>query len=90
MLVVPVMQTLIFGYAIQTQIGDLPTVVYDLDGRSGSRELAMAPWDRRFTLDATHGQPFSYWAGTHTPDGMVHLSDSRLIYSFNLAWLLGS
>ena len=42
MLVVPVMQTLIFGYAIDTQIDNLPTVVYDLDGRRASRELAEA------------------------------------------------
>ncbi len=39
MLVVPVMQTLIFGYAINTEIEDIPTVVYDLDGRQAAREL---------------------------------------------------
>ena len=33
MLVVPVMQTIIFGYAIDTQIENIPTVVFDLDGR---------------------------------------------------------
>ena len=49
----------------------------------------MAPWNRTFTLDATHGQPHSYWAATQTPDGIVHLSDGRLHYAFNLAWLLG-
>ncbi|MCY2963182.1 MAG: ABC transporter permease [Planctomycetota bacterium] len=42
MLVVPVMQTIIFGYAIQTEIRNIPTVVYDLDGRSGARELVEA------------------------------------------------
>lgn len=40
MLVVPVMQTLIFGYAIDTQIEDIPLVVFDLDGRRQGRELA--------------------------------------------------
>ena len=59
------------------------------DVRSGSQTHFMAPWDRTFTLDATHGQPHSYWAATQTPDGIVHLSDSRLHYAFNLAWLLG-
>ena len=59
------------------------------DVRNGGQTLLMAPWDRSFTLDATHGQPFSYWAGTQTPDGVVHLSDGRLLYAFNLAWLLG-
>lgn len=42
MLVVPVIQTLIFGYAIDTQIENLPTVVYDLDGRMQARELVDA------------------------------------------------
>ncbi len=39
MLVVPVMQTLIFGYAIDTQIEQIPTVVFDLDQRRAGREL---------------------------------------------------
>ncbi len=39
MLVVPVMQTIIFGYAIDTQIENIPTVVHNLDGRPASREL---------------------------------------------------
>ena len=34
MLVVPVMQTIIFGYAIDTQIEHIPLVVFDQDGRS--------------------------------------------------------
>ncbi len=32
MLVVPVMQTVIFGWAINTQIENIPTVIMDLDG----------------------------------------------------------
>tara|TARA_R110002095_G_scaffold194767_6_gene173191 strand:- start:2888 stop:5113 length:2226 start_codon:yes stop_codon:yes gene_type:complete len=36
---VPVLQTIIFGYAIDTQIENIPTVIYDLDGRSSAREL---------------------------------------------------
>jgi ABC transporter DrrB family efflux protein len=36
---VPVLQTFIFGYAIETEIENIPTVVYDLDGRSAAREL---------------------------------------------------
>jgi ABC transporter DrrB family efflux protein len=42
MLVVPVMQTIIFGYAIDTQIEHIPLVVYDLDGRRSARELVEA------------------------------------------------
>lgn len=53
MLVVPVMQTIIFGYAIDTQIEDIPLVVYDLDGRQASRELIAAFENtRRFRIMA--------------------------------------
>ena len=39
MFVIPVLQIVIFGYAIQTEIENIPTVVFDLDGRQPSREL---------------------------------------------------
>ncbi len=55
--------------------------------KSAAKSYVMGPWNRTFTLDATHGQNKSYWAATQTPDGVVHLNDSRLDYAFNLAWL---
>ncbi len=39
MFVVPVIQTIIFGYAINTQIENIPTVVLNLDGRNQSQIL---------------------------------------------------
>jgi ribosome-dependent ATPase len=42
MLVVPAMQTIIFGYAIDTQVEHIPLAVYDLDGRRHARELVDA------------------------------------------------
>ena len=42
LLIVPVLQTIIFGYAIDTQIENIPTIVYDLDGRNSARELREA------------------------------------------------
>ncbi len=39
MFAVPVLQTFIFGYAINTEIEHIPTVVYDLDGRVEARTL---------------------------------------------------
>ena len=42
MLVVPVMQTIIFGVALDTQVEHIPTVILDLDGRRASRELTEA------------------------------------------------
>jgi ribosome-dependent ATPase len=51
MLVVPVMQTIIFGYAIDTQIENIPTVVFDMDGRAQSRQLIdMFKNTRRFKV----------------------------------------
>ncbi|MBL8850238.1 MAG: ABC transporter ATP-binding protein/permease [Planctomycetaceae bacterium] len=42
MFAVPVVQTFIFGVAIQTEVEHIPTVIYDLDGRSHGRALADA------------------------------------------------
>ncbi|MFN0056454.1 MAG: ABC transporter permease [Planctomycetales bacterium] len=42
MFVVPVVQTIIFGFAIQTEIENIPTAVCDLDGRRAGRELVEA------------------------------------------------
>lgn len=39
MFLVPVIQTIIFGYAINTQIENIETVVFDLDGRTEARRL---------------------------------------------------
>jgi len=39
MLVIPALQTLIFGYAINVKIEHIPTVVYDLDGRRHAEQL---------------------------------------------------
>ncbi len=51
MLVVPVMQTIIFGYAIDTQIENIPTVIFDMDGRAQGRQLIDAFVNtRRFKL----------------------------------------
>ena len=51
LLVVPVFQTIIFGYALDTQIENIPTVVFDLDGRQKSREFVEAMVNtRKFTI----------------------------------------
>ena len=42
MFVVPLVQLTIFGYAIDTEIEHIPTVVYNTDGRRESRELIEA------------------------------------------------
>lgn len=51
MLVVPVLQTVLFGYAIQLNVEHIPTVVFDLDGRRQARELVEAFQNTRtFTI----------------------------------------
>jgi ABC transporter DrrB family efflux protein len=51
LLVVPVFQTIIFGYALDTEIENIPTVVFNLDGRRASRELVEALVNtRKFTI----------------------------------------
>ena len=39
LLVIPVIQTLIFGYALETQIDNIPMAVFNMDGQPASREL---------------------------------------------------
>ncbi len=58
MLVVPVMQTIIFGYAIDTQIEHIPLAVYDLDGRRHARELveAFENTDRFDVVERVHDE----------------------------------
>lgn len=52
MLVVPVMQTIIFGYAIDTEIENIPMVVFDLDGRQQAREVVASFLNtRKFQLE---------------------------------------
>ncbi len=51
MFLVPVMQTIIFGYAINTQIENIPTVVFDMDGRKPAQTLIEKFKNtRRFTI----------------------------------------
>lgn len=38
-LIIPVMQTIVFGFAINTEIENIPMVVLDLDGRTSAREM---------------------------------------------------
>lgn len=40
MLLLPLIQLLLFGWAINTDVRNIPTVVYDQDGSSASRDLA--------------------------------------------------
>ncbi|HEX6886271.1 MAG TPA: ABC transporter permease [Planctomycetota bacterium] len=40
--VIPILQTILFGYAIRTEVEHVPTVLFDLDGRTSAQELVEA------------------------------------------------
>ena len=48
MLILPVMQLLLFGYAINTDVRHIPTVVYDQDRSAASRDLVQSLWSTGF------------------------------------------
>ena len=52
-----------------------------------SGDIEIAPWQRQATLTQTSGQPEGYMSATQTPDGMIYLTDGKIVYSYNLAWL---
>lgn len=53
-----------------------------------SLKIVMAPWQRRDILTTDHGQKEGYMTVTQTPDGIIYLTDGKMVYSFNLAWIL--
>ncbi len=67
MLVVPVMQTIIFGYAIDIQVEHIPMVVFNMDGRQPSQRLVDAFVNtRRFDAVAyvDDEDSFHHWMAT--------------------------
>jgi ABC-2 type transport system permease protein len=42
MVALPILQLLLFGYAINTDVRHIPTVVYDQDRSAASRDLAQS------------------------------------------------
>lgn len=51
-------------------------------------EFEGAPWQRTHTLSRTKGQEHGYISATQTPDGMIYLTDGKIVYNFNLAWMM--
>ncbi len=64
--VIPVIQTMVFGYAVTTDVNNIPTAVYDLDRSYESRELA-----RRFAASGY----FSIKYRPDSPSGVQGLLD---------------
>ena len=51
-------------------------------------EIVVAPWQRTRKLTKTKGQEEGYMSVTQSPDGMIYLTDGKMVYNFNLAWLM--
>ena len=56
--------------------------------RYESLELTIAPWQRINTISCNKGQEEGYISVTQTPDGMIYLTDGKIVYSFNLEWII--
>jgi ABC-2 type transport system permease protein len=68
--VVPVLQTLVFGFAVTTDVNNIPTAVVDLDNSFESRELV-----GRFTSSGY----FSIVASPTTPGAVQNLLDRAVV-----------
>ncbi len=51
-------------------------------------DIIVAPWQRKRKLTKTQGQEEGYMSVTQSPDGMIYLTDGKMVYNFNLAWLM--
>lgn len=62
-------------------------VISDLKGNE-QLTIEIAPWQHKNTLTRIKGQEEGYMSGTQTPDGLIYLTDGKIVYLFNLAWVL--
>jgi formylglycine-generating enzyme required for sulfatase activity len=62
-------------------------VISNQSGRDTLR-LNIAPWQRSTLLSCRKGQHEGYMSSEQTPDGTIYLTDGKIVYSFNLKWLL--
>ena len=50
-------------------------------------ELMIAPWQRKNIITKKVGQKEGYISVRQTPDGIVYLTDGKIVYAFNLEWI---
>ena len=62
-------------------------VISNLRGKA-ELDLVIAPWQRMHTLGVDRGQGEGYMTATQTPDGLIHITDGKIVYTFNLGWIL--
>ena len=62
-------------------------VISNLRGKA-ELDLVIAPWQRMHTLTLDRGQGEGYMTAIQTPDGLIHITDGKIVYTFNLGWIL--
>ena len=62
-------------------------VVSDVKGDE-KRVITTAPWQRDNTLTRLNGQEIGYMSVCQSPDGVIYLTDGKIVYFFNLAWIM--
>lgn len=51
-------------------------------------EVAVAPWQKVNQITNNVGIGIGYMSVIQSPDGIVHLTDGKIIYDFNMSWIL--
>ncbi len=62
-------------------------VVSDVQG-ADTKEIGIAPWQKSNILSRTQGQALGYMSVIQSPDGIIYLTDGKIMYSFNLSWII--
>jgi len=62
-------------------------VVSDVKGTE-VKDIEVAPWQKKNSISKVKGIGIGYMSVTQSPDGLIYLSDGKLVYSFNLAWIM--
>ena len=55
---------------------------------SDEKIISTAPWQKDNTLTRVKGQEISYTSCTQSPDGLIYISDGKIVYTINMAWLM--
>jgi formylglycine-generating enzyme required for sulfatase activity len=51
-------------------------------------EVTVAPWQKVNQVTNNNGIGIGYMSVIQTPDGIVHLTDGKIVYDFNVSWIL--
>lgn len=51
-------------------------------------EVTLAPWQKVNQISNNNGIGIGYMSVIQTPDGIVHLTDGKIVYDFNLSWIM--